>query len=169
MAADDEAFNNIRYSEKMTAPQADLSRLPNGKWYVRARGIDAQGLEGHDAVSSIDLRQPAWLWRNPSIDNHQGRLRLIWTDVATANFAPLEGSTTVKAVLARDKTFSHPVAQLSSTTHEMPLPALGAGTYYLRVTVSNDLLKNDEEQIFRFELPSDLAGLSYNVLVLSGG
>lgn len=73
IAASDPTFNDIRFSEKNTLPQADLDRLENGVWHLRARAVDAQELEGLDATSAIELRQPAWLLRNPSVRKQTGQ------------------------------------------------------------------------------------------------
>ena len=165
IAASDPTFNDIRFSEKNTLPQADLSRLENGVWHLRARAVDAQGLEGLDATSAIELRQPAWLLRNPSVQNRQGRLHLSWTAVSTADFEALPGATTVKIDLASEGTFSTPLASLQSAGNELVLPKLGPGRYHLRIGVDNAVLKNDEQQFFVLEVPASTYDMGYNLLL----
>ncbi len=165
IVAGDPAFNDIRYSEKNILPQADLSRLENRTWYLRARAVDAQGLEGQDATSTVELRQPAWLLRNPSVQNIQGRLHLAWTDVSTADFKSLPGATTVKIDIADESTFSAPLASFQSDGNELVLPRLGPGHYHLRIGVDNAFLKNDEQQFFMLEVPASSYDLGYNLLL----
>ncbi|MDO4795880.1 MAG: FecR domain-containing protein [Brachymonas sp.] len=165
MAASDEAFDAISYSEKTSAPQADLSRLGNGIWHVRARAIDAQGLEGFDATSRIDLRPPAWVLRNASVQNAQGHWHLQWTAIATADLKPLPGATTVALDVARSPDFAAPLASLHTTGQSIPLPRLGLGRYYLRMAVDNASIKNKEQQVFLLHIPATSHHASYNLLL----
>lgn len=166
IASGDETFNTIAYSAKVTKPETDLGQLPsNGTWYLRARAINPQGLEGLDAHSAIELRQPAWIWRNPSVQNRRRVPHLQWTGVATTDLALLPGITTVKVAIARDKAFTRTLAQLQTTGHNLPLPHLGPGRYYLRVSVENDSIKNDEQQTFMLDWTGLTHDASYNLLL----
>ncbi|MDO5653631.1 MAG: FecR domain-containing protein [Brachymonas sp.] len=165
IVADDAEFNNIRFSEKSTAPFADLNRLPNGVLHIRARAVDAHGLEGQDAQSTVDLRAPAWLLRNASVQEIQGRPYLLWTAIATEDFAPLPDPTTVKVEIARNRNFTQPVTSLTSTGLRVKLPHLPPGRYYFRIGVDNDSIRNNEQQVFAFDMPSNLAEMPYNVLL----
>ena len=163
IAASDEAFQIISFSEKTTTPLADLSRLPhNGTWHLRARAVDSYGLEGLDATSSINLRQPAWVWYNPSIRSRNGQPIFVWTDITNARFEPLPGTSTLKLEFSRSNDFSSPVATLSNAnTKEQALPQLGYGTYWLRASLANDSIKNDEQQIYVFDLKPALNHQGY--------
>ncbi|MDO4770009.1 MAG: FecR domain-containing protein [Brachymonas sp.] len=165
MAASDANFETISYSEKTTAPQADLSRLENGIWHVRARAIDAQGLEGFDAASTIDLRPPAWVLRNASVQNVQGRWQLLWTAIATADLKPLPGTTSVTLDVASSTDFAAPLASLQTTGQSIQLPRLGPGRYYLRMAVDNASIKNKEQQMFMLQIPATTNHASYNLLL----
>lgn len=165
MAARDAAFDTIEFSEKSSLPQADLSRLPDGIWHVRARAVNAQGLEGFDAASTIELRPPAWILRNASVQNIQGRPHLLWTDISTANFQPLPGTTTVTLDISRKQNFDVPLAQLQTTENSIQLPRIGPGRYYLRMEVDNDAIKNKESQIFVLDLPAHTQHQAYNLLL----
>ncbi len=127
--------------------------------------MDAQGLEGQDATSTVELRQPAWLLRNPSVQNIQGRLHLAWTDVSTADFKSLPGTTTVKIDIANEGTFSASLARFQSDGNELVLPMLGPGRYHLRIGVDNAVLKNDEQQFFVLEVPANSYASGYNLLL----
>lgn len=165
MAASDAKFETISYSEKTITPQADLSRLKNGTWHVRARAIDAQGLEGFDAASTIDLRPPAWVLRNASVQNVQGRWQLLWTAIATADLKPLPGTTTVMLDVASRPDFATPLANLQTTGQSIQLPRLGPGRYYLRIAVDNASIKNKEQQMFILQIPATSNHASYNLLL----
>lgn len=165
MAANDAAFETISYSQRTTTPQADLSRLDNGTWHVRARAIDAQGLEGFDATSTIDLRPPAWVLRNASVQNQQGRWQLQWTAIATADLKPLPGTTTVTLDVANSHDFAAPLANLHTTGQSIQLPRLGPGRYYLRMAVDNANIKNKEQQVFMLQIPATANHISYNLLL----
>lgn len=165
MAASDANFETISYSEKTITPQADLSRLENGTWHVRARAIDAQGLEGFDAASTIDLRPPAWVLRNASVQNVQGRWQLLWSAISTLDFKPLPGSTRVTLDVARSPDFAAPLASLHTTGQSIQLPRLGSGRYYLRMAVDNASIKNKEQQVFLLHIPVTPRHASYNLLL----
>ena len=168
IAASDKSFQIVSFSEKIATPEVDLSALPNnGTWYLRARAVDSHGLEGLDATSSINLRQPAWVWYNPSIYSRNGRPALMWTDMTDAKFKPLPGNSTLKMEFSHSNDFSNPIATLSnSNTKEQELPSLGYGTYYLRVSLANDAIKNDEQQVFVFDLSaSELKNNRYHGLL----
>ena len=167
MAASDAAFNTIRYSEKTITPQADLGRLENGIWHVRARAVDAHGLEGQDATSTIDLRQPAWILLGLSAQPVQERMHLVWSATTNADREPLLGVSTVTIDLARDKDFAKPLASLKTSGNQVQLPGLGPGKYFLRVSVENDTIKNDEQQFFLFEIPVSTRNMGYNLLLQS--
>ena len=88
-----------------------------------------------------------------------------WTGVATTDLALLPGITTVKVAIARDKAFTRTLAQLQTTGHNLPLPHLGPGRYYLRVSVENDSIKNDEQQTFMLDWTGLTHDASYNLLL----
>ena len=54
--AADPAFQAILGEKVVDVPEARFGGLPDGDYHLRVRGIDAQGLEGMDAVRRIALR-----------------------------------------------------------------------------------------------------------------
>ena len=165
MASGDAHFESIQYSEKTSVPQADLSRLPNGIWHLRARAIDAHGLEGYDATTTVDLRPPAWVLRNASAHNTQGRWHLLWSAIATADFKPLPGHTVVTVDIARTPEFAAPLDTLQTSGNSVQLPRLGPGRYYLRMAVDNASIKNKEQQTFMLQIPASTHHASYHLLL----
>lgn len=164
IAAYDADFNSIAYSEKSTTPVVDLSSLSNGKWHVRARAVDATGLEGIDATTSIELRQPAWVLRHPSVNVAGSRPYLMWAELTGANLVPLKGVSTVTVEVAHDAQFQQAIATVKTTGKYIDLPHLPSGTYYLRVAVDNASIQNDEKQTFKLDIPVRRQ-LGYNVLL----
>ncbi|MBP6966173.1 MAG: FecR domain-containing protein [Brachymonas sp.] len=171
IAASDEAFQIVSYSEKTATPVADLSRLPSyGIWHVRARAVDSNGLEGFDASSTINLREPVWLWHNPSIYSRNGQQFLMWTDVTDSKLKSLANNASLKLEFSSSNDFANPIvataALNSNQAKEQKLPALPYGTYYLRVSLVSDAIKNDEAQVFAFDLSaSSLKGSNYHTLL----
>jgi hypothetical protein len=65
--ASDAQFNKLQSDFKSASPSFDLSSLPSGKWYARVRGVDAQGIEGVNAVKLIEIKDgpaPKLSWPN---------------------------------------------------------------------------------------------------------
>jgi hypothetical protein len=53
--ARDEQFSQIVQDAKSNAPSLDFSRVPNGAYYARVRGVDASGIEGYNAMRRIEI------------------------------------------------------------------------------------------------------------------
>lgn len=164
IAAYDADFNTVVYSHKSSTPKVDLGQLANGKWHVRARAVDAAGLEGLDATTSVELRQPAWVLFGASVNAEGSRPYLAWTAVTNARQQTLKGKSTVTVVVARDAKFNQPIATVKTSSNQVTLPHMPAGKYYLRVGVDNASIKNDERQIFKLEMPYR-KNLGYNLLL----
>ena len=54
----DDSFNKIVRDLVVTNGRADLANLPNGGWFARVRGIDANGLEGYDSAKAVQVVLP---------------------------------------------------------------------------------------------------------------
>jgi hypothetical protein len=83
--ARDAAFGQIVLQSKTAQPQVDISHLPNGTYYARIRGFDAQGIEGFNALRIVDISDaPAPPLPEPP--------RAMWMDnvgvAATLNITP---------------------------------------------------------------------------------
>lgn len=53
--ARDEAFTQLVLQSRAREPSFDLSSLPNGTYFARVRGFDAQAIEGYNAIRRIDI------------------------------------------------------------------------------------------------------------------
>ncbi|TAG25278.1 MAG: LysM peptidoglycan-binding domain-containing protein [Burkholderiales bacterium] len=53
--AKDEGFTQLVLLASAAQPQFDLSALPNGVYFARVRGFDAQKIEGYNAVRRIEI------------------------------------------------------------------------------------------------------------------
>lgn len=164
IAAYDADFNSVVYSKKSVTPVVDLGQLANGKWHVRARAVDAAGLEGLDATTRVELRQPAWVLRGVSVNVEGNRPYLTWTEIAGGDLIALKGTSTATVEVAHDASFKRPIATLKTTENLVYLPHLASGKYYLRVAVDNTSIQNDEKQVFKLEIPVNRR-LGYNLLL----
>ncbi len=54
----DDSFSKIVRDLVVTDGRADLANLPNGGWFARVRGIDANGLEGYDSAKAVQVVLP---------------------------------------------------------------------------------------------------------------
>ena len=54
----DDTFSKIVRDLVVTNGRADLANLPNGGWFARVRGIDADGLEGYDSAKAVQVVLP---------------------------------------------------------------------------------------------------------------
>ncbi len=54
--ATDANFNNLIADAQAAVPMIELAALPDGKLYLRIRGIDENDLEGNDAVKTVEVR-----------------------------------------------------------------------------------------------------------------
>lgn len=54
----DDSFSKIVRDLVVTNGRADLASLPNGVWFARVRGIDADGVEGYDSVKTVQVVLP---------------------------------------------------------------------------------------------------------------
>ncbi|WP_316367707.1 FecR domain-containing protein [Candidatus Thiodiazotropha sp. CDECU1] len=109
-----------------------LPELPDGEYWVRVRGIDANGLEGNSRVASVllDTQPQAPLSLNPpdgTIQRGSG-IELQWTKSEDADRYLLE--------IATDQGFEqivHRVGDLQETRYQAHI-ITEPGTYYWRVT-----------------------------------
>ncbi|MBX3653412.1 MAG: FecR domain-containing protein [Ramlibacter sp.] len=131
--ASDEQFARIVRDLKVTTASVDLASLDNARWYTRVRGIDAQGLEGFDAVKLITLKAPTrWRVTSSALSvGPNGQSRLTWTG-EQASGQPL-AAPRYSAELASDEGFGNVLSRFESTEPQMTLGELKPGVYYLRL------------------------------------
>ena len=140
-----------------TPTSVDLGSLASASWHTRVRGIDAQGLEGFDAVKLVAVRDAKpTIWRvitsSLSVRNYQTILS--WTGVQ-ADGAPLSASRyTVE--LGSNAALMQPVvqppAQTGTASNELSLGPLKSGVYFVRLKASAPDGTSLPSEIYRFEL-----------------
>ncbi len=130
--ASDAAFGQIVRDLVVKGGAADLADLPDGNWFARIRGIDADGIEGFDSVKAVQLAlAPPRNWRIASerLDVSNGRHVLRFVQEG------LQSGDAITATLSRADTPAVPIAQAivgaSASEALLDLGTLQAGTAYL--------------------------------------
>jgi hypothetical protein len=129
-ASDTATFDTLLADLETPDAQVSLPLLADGQYYVRVRGIDAQGLEGRDASTRFTLEilpePPFVLAPAAGSTVRQAQPEFRWADVADVVGYRFE--------LADNAAFENPIvsAQEKSTSLRVP-QALPAGEYYWRI------------------------------------
>ncbi|WP_127997428.1 FecR domain-containing protein [Piscinibacter defluvii] len=127
----DPAFDKIVDDQRVVAgSDVRITGLPDARWYLRARRLDAQGIEGYDAVRPFVLKArpepPAINAPRPGGKQSLGPLELQWS--------PNLEAASVRLQVARDEQFQAIVLQregLAGNRERIELPE--AGSYWWRL------------------------------------
>jgi hypothetical protein len=133
--AKDSKFESIVSDAVSTAPQAQLQALPQGNYHLRARGIDAAGLEGFDAAQALSIVAKKVALPPYFGTEHGARAWLSIKDgVSMLHLDSIDASlTNARLQLARDANFAQIVTQAQVTTNSaLALGKLAAGEYFVR-------------------------------------
>lgn len=126
-----ERFEALLMDRVVGSPGASLPDLPNGNYAVRIHGIDAQQLEGRDAVCAIAIdahpQPPLVVQPQPGDKVRDARPRFRWTESA--------GAASYAWQLAGDADFHHLLGERPALTGEgVRAPkALPYGRYWWRI------------------------------------
>ncbi len=126
--AADETFEAILLEHASETPRLSFADLPDGRYVLRVRAADGQGLQGHDAVHAfeLDARPFAPLLTGPGTRVRTARPELKWSEVV--------GASQYQVEVARDPAFSDKLmSERVSATRLVPASDLPAGTYHWRV------------------------------------
>ena len=129
-ASDTATFETLLADIETTAPLVNLPVLPDGVYFLRVRGIDAQGLEGRDGNARFlaeMLPEPPFAIA-PSADSvvREVQPEFRWTDAADAAGYRFE--------LADNPGFEGPLALRQEKSARLRAPqALAPGRYYWRI------------------------------------
>ena len=140
----DEQFGKIVRNLVVTSGTADLSNLPNGSWFARIRGIDADGIEGYDSVKAVQVVLPPppeqpprqWTVSADRLDLVNGRHILQFSQEG------LDASHTIAAVVTPDMPPPHTRLAEATATGDKARIVLDLGylapdtTLVLRLTVT---------------------------------
>jgi hypothetical protein len=111
-------------------PEAKFANLPDGQYILRARGIDAQGLEGRDADFAFRLKaRPEPPFATAPVGGT--KLRAESTDLAWAHSPD---AARYRIQLTSDDKFTHPVVDIDRIegTSVLPARSLPPGDYFWR-------------------------------------
>jgi hypothetical protein len=129
-ASDQRDFGTLLVDLQVDAPQTRLPALPAGEYFLRVRAIDAQGLEGQDAVLPFAIENPLPPYAiAPAADAvvRDSRVVLSWTQ------AP--GASAYRYQVASDRGFDQPLVDaggIADTQVKLP-KGLPPGSYFWRV------------------------------------
>lgn len=129
--AEDSAFDRIVSDQRVPAgTDVRIAGLDDARWYLRARRVDEQGIEGFDAtrVFVLKARPEPPAYRSPRADNKQsiGAVDFAWASNVAAPRARLQ--------VASDAAFNNVVLErdnLSDASVSAPFEA--AGIYHWRL------------------------------------
>ena len=129
--ASDDAFDKVISDQVIAAgSEVRIAGLADAQWYLRARRIDTQGLEGFDAKRAFVLKArpepPAYRTPRSGAKQAVGSVEFAW--------APNANAPQVQLQVAEDAAFTRLVQNrdgLSATTLRTDIAA--AGTYYWRL------------------------------------
>lgn len=129
-ASDTATFDTLLADLETGDAQASLPPLPNGQYHVRVRGIDAQGLEGRDAITRFTLEilpeAPFVLAPAAGSTVREAQPEFRWADVADVASYRFE--------LADNAAFENLIVSSQEKSTSLRVPqALPAGDYYWRI------------------------------------
>ncbi len=128
--ARDAAFTDIRLDRIVREKLMIDQKLEDGKYYLRVRGVDANGLEGNNAekIFRIDARPETPMARTPLSDRvlHVGDVDFSW--------AAVEGVSSYLLELARDADFTQLQKKESLPGTDTTLEIREPGNYYYRLS-----------------------------------
>jgi hypothetical protein len=129
--ADRADFATLLWERSLDGTRALFPDLPDGEYYVRVRGRDAQGLEGFDAVQRLELdarpQPPVLLQPMPDRIFRDTQPRLRWTGAEEAHSYRLQ--------VADLEDFVRPLADIEGlTATDIAVPGVsGYGRFYWRL------------------------------------
>ncbi len=137
--ASDAQFNAIVRDLKSPAPQANLATLPLGNWFVRARGVDAVGIEGFNAAKRLALVSPApaAVIAPPAPLFPTAVVSSVWLSskdgISNLKLPQLQGDHTQTVMtMAKDASMKDVIFSKAVTDSSVDLGKLASGTYFLQ-------------------------------------
>ncbi len=128
--AQDQDFLEIQLDRVVKGQLMLDQRLADGAYYVRVRGVDANGLEGNNAVRKfrIDARPEAPMVRRPLSDTvlHTGSVKFSWAEVDAVDAYLFE--------IAHDAAFTDLLEQKPVAGTDAEVDFKEAGDYFYRLS-----------------------------------
>lgn len=126
--AGDADFHAIHFDGESPTGEADIAALPEGDYWLRARAIDANGIEGADEVRQV-LQRP--LPVAPALVLPAADARLAGTP--DHEWAPVTGAASFRLQIARDAQFVELIAERETGATRLSVADLPASRYFWRV------------------------------------
>ena len=114
---------------RFTEPRAKWADLPDGHYTLRVRTVDPQGLEGHDAVASFELKARP----EPPLVSMPSASGTVVGELAAFSWARVPAAVRYRLQVSATSDFAQPVfdsATLTQTQHDL---SLAPGVYHWRV------------------------------------
>ena len=129
--AEDEAFDQIVSDQRVAAgTDIRIGGLADARWYLRARRLDAQGIEGYDAQRAFVLKARP---EPPASNTPRVKAKQTVGEVAFS-WAPNVDSSSVRLQVARDASFATPLLDQAGITASTTNSSFGEeGDYYWRM------------------------------------
>ena len=125
----DADFSRIVAETRAALPDLRIDGLPDGDYFLRARAIDSQGLEGRDAQRPFRLKarpEPPFVSApRPGGKANAGEVDFAWSKS--------QGAAAYRFMLARSADFSNPLVVEDAIAENAHRVALDEGTYFLRL------------------------------------
>lgn len=128
----DQSFQRVLLETSSAAPQLSFADLPDGRYVLRVRAADGQGLQGRDALHAfeLDARPFAPLSIAPGTRVRSAQPDFQWSAVVSESAAAMR----YRFQLARDAAFAEVLLdERTADTRIKPAQALAPGMYYWRV------------------------------------
>ncbi len=163
--ARDAAFNDLVQDSGSDRPRASLSALPEGNWYLRARGIDKLGLEGLDGVTRVAVLAPKPALAPVAVIPlpplfapllvTRSRMRFL-NDQTLLDLPSLDNEHVDMAVeIARDAQFSQIVLKQALADKRVNLGKLAEGNYFARFTGTDKLKRANASPVYRLSIDAN--------------
>lgn len=147
--ARDAQFGQIVRDQVISGPTADLSGLPTGIWYVRARGIDARKLEGFDGERQIVLAN-SLLVQDSLLSFLGGETWMNWSRTLSDGKPVLADD--YSAEIATDAGMKQVIRQSTSLSGPFNFREMQPGQYFIRVAAKG--AAPARSATYRFEIPA---------------
>ncbi len=131
--AEDVQFEKLLLEETSAKPQLSFADLPDGRYQLRVRAADDQGLQGRDAVHAfeLDARPFAPLLNAPGSRVRTAQPEMQWSGVV--------GASAYQVQVARDAAFADTLlSEKTDTIRLKPANDLKPGGYFWRVASVDD-------------------------------
>jgi hypothetical protein len=148
--ASDETFNQIVRDLRVSGNQIDLGTLTNGNWHARVRGIDAQGLEGFNAVKLVTIKDnPQW----PRMVSLNASIRYVNGDTVLTIHRASDAPSEIVASLTSDAAQQQNLRRIPFSGDSLNLGALKPEQRVFLVFSSGN--NSQRSEVLQLDIPSN--------------